>query len=135
MSNYEWTCQNCEKPNPSDLEECASCGCPAKISALELKEWKSGQNKIPQKPSLMGYTFWGIWYWFYNKLAPCPHCSLLMNVKYRECQHCGYKLSELQHQIQVMYDKSERAVGLKLGFLWTPIIFLAMVAIFWVIQH
>jgi hypothetical protein len=132
MNNYRWTCQNCEGPNSKELDECASCGCPAVISAHDLKEWKSGEIHIPKKPSLMGYNIWGALHWLYDKVAPCPNCALLMSVKYRECAHCGYKLNELQHQLQIMHDKNIKASGWKFGIIWFPALFFTLWAIFWV---
>ena len=132
MNKYRWSCQNCEVANEPEADKCASCNCPASLSRHELNEWRSGKAQIPTKPSLMGYNIYGPFYWLYEKLAPCPSCNLLMHVRHRQCPHCGHKLTDIEHEYQKIHDENVKSYGLRQGAIWTPLIFIGLLAIFWV---
>ena len=42
MPRYDWTCSVCGAANRSGLEDCASCGAPASISAWEIEARREG---------------------------------------------------------------------------------------------
>jgi len=50
MNSYFWSCQACEGENPGGVDTCRNCGCPAQISAVELKAFKRyGKIVVPTK--------------------------------------------------------------------------------------
>jgi hypothetical protein len=110
MPNYEWRCLACNGLNISTGEHCGHCGCPANVSAIEVKQWRTEGKLAPNYPiasrSLQSMN---------KPVAPCAACGLMMYVKDRECPHCHSVPTVDQRNIQLEYVQANRKKGLTSG--------------------
>ena len=130
VTSYRWACLSCGSGNNAESSECSTCGCPAIVSGLGLREWQYGNESPPRKPSLFHHQTWGPFYWLFEKLAPCPRCGLLMNIRSTQCAHCFHHLTELEQAEQKHHDREVKRIGLKGGLLWSLIVFPCLFVLF-----